>query len=228
MVSSLLGVMNKKQGSAMRILRQAILLIMSCFTHIAVYGQHRTVQQIVDQVIHSYNNKDSIAFNALLNKELGLYFITTLGVNNHWTHTSKISFNHHTDCSINTPYQDFMAQDQISIPKSKNITYSDRPFFECETIYKKGIFVANKGKYQPLSESIIFYKTHYSGIIGEEITSDKAQELDHLYSRIKHIENQSRRIIVNSDTGTFIFYVTKIKGQWWLTMIDFASADCSV
>ncbi|MEI2274560.1 hypothetical protein OHD16_20600 [Sphingobacterium sp. ML3W] len=212
----------------MRILRRVIILVISCFTHIVAYGQQRTVEQIVDQVIHSYNNKDSLAFNALLNKELGLYFITTLGVNNRWTHTSKISFNHHTDCSINNPYQDFLAQDQISIPKSKNITYSDRPFFECETIYKKGVFVANKGKYHTLSESIIFYRTHYSGIIGEEITSNKAQELDHLYSQVKRIENQSRRIIVNSDTGTFIFYITKIDTQWWLTMIDFASADCSV
>jgi len=210
----------------MRILRRVIILVISCFTHIVAYGQQRTVEQIVDQVIHSYNNKDSLAFNALLNKELGFYFITTLGVNNRWTHTSKISFNHHTDCSINNPYQDFLAQDQI--PKSKNITYSDRPFFECETIYKKGVFVANKGKYHPLSESIIFYRTHYSGIIGEEITSNKAQELDHLYSQVKRIENQSRRIIVNSDTGTFIFYITKIDTQWWLTMIDFASADCSV
>jgi len=212
----------------MRILRRVIILVISCFTHIVAYGQQRTVEQIVDQVIHSYNNKDSLAFNALLNKELGFYFITTLGVNNRWTHTSKISFNHHTDCSINNPYQDFLAQDQISIPKSKNITYSDRPFFECETIYKKGVFVANKGKYHTLSESIIFYRTHYSGIIGEEITSNKAQELDHLYSQVKRIENQSRRIIVNSDTGTFIFYITKIDTQWWLTMIDFASADCSV
>lgn len=212
----------------MRILRRAIILVISCIIHIVAYGQHRTVQQIVDQVIHSYNNKDSIAFNALLNKELGLYFITTLGVNNRWTYTSKMSFNHHTDCSINDPYQDFLAQDQISNTNKKNITYSNQPFFECETIYKKGIFVANKGKYHTLSESINFYKTHYSGIIGEEITSDKAQELDHLYSKVKRIENQSRRIIVNSDTGTFIFYITKIDGQWWITIIDFASADCSV
>ena len=212
----------------MCILRQVIILIASCFIHIVVYGQHHTVEQTVDQVIHSYNNKDSLVFNALINKEVGLYFITTLGVNNRWTYTSKISFNHHTDCSINTPYQDFLAQDQISNTNKKNITYSDRPFFECETIYKKGIFVANKGKYHCLSESIIFYKTHYSSIIGEEITSDKVQELDQLYSGVKRMENQSRRVIVNSDTGTFIFYVTKIKGQWWLTMIDFASADCSV
>ncbi|MGE8290986.1 MAG: hypothetical protein ACN6ON_04885 [Sphingobacterium sp.] len=212
----------------MRILRRVIILVTSCFIHIVAYGQHRTVQQILDQVIHSYNSKDSITFNALLNKELGLYFITTLGVNNRWTYTSKMSFNHHTDYSINDPYQDFLAQDRISNTNQKNITYSNRPFFECETIYKKGIFVANKGKYHTLSESINFYKTHYSDIIGEEITSDKAQELDHLYSRVKRIENQSRRIIVNSDTGTFIFYITKIDGQWWLTMIDFASADCSV
>jgi len=212
----------------MRMLIRVIILVISCFIHIVAYGQYRTVQQIVDQVIHSYNSKDSIAFNALLNKELGLYFITTLGVNNRWTYTSKISFNHHTDCSINDPYQDFLARDQIANPNSKTIIYSNQPFFECETIYKKGIFVANKGIYHPLSESIIFYKTHYSGIIGEEITSDKAQELDHLYSRVKRIENQSRRIIVNSDTGTFIFYITKIDGQWWITIIDFASADCSV
>lgn len=210
----------------MRILRRIIILVISCFIHIVAHGQYRTVQQTVDQVIHSYNSKDSIAFNALLNKDVGLYFITTLGVNNRWTYTSKMSFNHHTDCSINDPYQDFLAQDQIA--SSKNITYSNQPFFECETIYKKGIFVANKGKYHTLSESINFYKTHYSDLIGEEINSDKVQELDHLYGRVKRIENQSRRIIVNSDTGTFIFYITKIDGQWWLTIIDFASADCSV
>lgn len=207
---------------------RTIILVISCIIHIVAYAQHRTVRQIVDHVIHSYNNKDSIAFNALLNKDVGLYFITTLGVNNRWTYSPKISFNHHTDCSINNPYQDFLAQDQISNTNTKNITYSNQPFFECETIYKKGIFVANKGKYHTLSESINFYKTHYSDIIGEEITSNKRQEPDYLYSRVKRIETRSRRIIVNSDTGTFIFYITKIDGQWWLTIIDFASADCSV
>lgn len=212
----------------MRILRRLIIVAISCFIHTVVYGQHRAVQQIVNQVIHSYNSKDSIAINALLNKDLGLYFMTTLGVNKHWTHRSKISFNYHTDCSIATPYQDFLAQDQVSNTNPKNITYSNQPFFACETIYKKGIFVASKGKYHTLSESISFYKTHYSSIIGEEITAQKAQELDQRYTRIKRIENQSRRIIVNSDTGTFIFYITKIDGQWWLTMIDFASTDCSV
>ncbi|MDR2271116.1 MAG: hypothetical protein LBF27_09460 [Sphingobacterium sp.] len=212
----------------MRILRRVIILVISCFIHIAVYGQHRTVEQIVDQVIHSYNSKDSLAFNAVLNKEVGLYFITTLGANNRWTHTSKISFNYNTDCSINDPYQDFLAQDQIPNLSSKNVTYSNRPFFECETIYKKGIFVANKGKYHTLSESITFYRKYYSDVIGKKITSDKAKELNHLYRKVKYIEDQSRRIIINCDTGTFIFYVTEIGGQWWLTMIDFASTDCSV
>lgn len=65
-------------------------------------------------------------------------------------------------------------------------------------------------------------------ILGEKLEHKKKNELENELKTFKKIETKSRRVTVNSKSGTFIFYITSINGKWYLSIIDFASIDCSV
>lgn len=48
------------------------------------------------------------------------------------------------------------------------------------------------------------------------------------YEQYQFINDNSRRVIViDSEGSSLVFYLTKIKNQWYLTMIDRVGDDCS-
>ncbi len=48
------------------------------------------------------------------------------------------------------------------------------------------------------------------------------------YKKYQNVEQNSRRIVVvDNDGESLVFYLTEIDNQWYLTIIDRVSDDCS-
>ncbi|WP_123868093.1 hypothetical protein [Chryseobacterium lactis] len=199
----------------------------------SLHGQNKEIKQIVKKVVEIYNQKDSEKFNQLINPETGLVLITTIGANNSWEKFQKVCLNKKclekgTMESAGIPYQSFLEKYKIGNLDLNKIEFTEQSFFECEKIKKEGIFVASENKFHTLSESVSFFIKHFSDIVGEKLDPKKKIELEKEGEKFKKIELKSRRVTVNSVGGTFVFYITNIQGKWYLTIIDFASTDCSV
>lgn len=199
----------------------------------SLQGQNKDVQQFVKKVVQTYNEKNSEKFNQLIHKNTGLTFITTIGTNNTWFKVSKVCLD--KKCldsgmaeSAGVPYQSLLEDYKTGDLNTNAIEFTEKPYFDCDKIEKQGIFVASENKFHALSESISFFLGHAPDILGEELEPKKKTELVKDLEKYKKIETKSRRVTVNSKDGTLIFYITNIDGKWFLTVLDFASGDCSV
>ncbi|AKK73481.1 hypothetical protein [Chryseobacterium gallinarum] len=199
----------------------------------SLHGQNKVIEQFVKKVVETYNQKDSEKFNRLINKNTGLILITTLGPNNSWSKVQKICLD--KKClekgmaeSVGNPYQLFLEEYKTGNLNLNKVEFSEQSYFECDKITKQGIFIASENKFHTLSESVSLFIKHFQDIIGEKPDQKKKSELEKDRAEFKKIEFKSRRVTVNSKAGTFIFYMTYINGKWYLTIIDFASVDCSV
>ncbi|MDR6920876.1 MULTISPECIES: hypothetical protein [Chryseobacterium] len=199
----------------------------------SLQGQNKDVEQFVKKVVEIYNEKNSDKFNQLIDKNSGLTLITTTGPNNSWLKVQKLCLD--KKCldnriaeSAGVPYQSLLEEYKTGDLNLNTIEFTEKSFFECEKIEKEGIFVASENKFHALSESINFFLENSPKILGEELEAKKKNELVKDIGKFKKMETKSRRVTVNSKDGTFIFYITNIGGKWYLTVIDFASMDCSV
>ncbi|MET3037458.1 hypothetical protein ABXT08_15215 [Chryseobacterium sp. NRRL B-14859] len=206
------------------------ILFSSCGS---LHGQNKEIEQFVKKVVEAYNQKDSEKFNQLINKNTGLVLVTTLGANNSWSKVQKVCLD--KKClekgiaeSAGTPYQSFLEKYKTGSLNLNKIEFTEQSYFECDKIAKQGIFVASENKFHTLSESVSLFIKHFRDIIGEEPDQKKKNELEKDRKDFSKIELTGRRITVNSTAGTFVFYLTRMNGKWYLTIIDFASMDCSV
>lgn len=194
----------------------------------SLQGQYKDVEQFVKKIVKIYNEKNSDKFNQLINKNTGLFFITTTGSNNSWSKVQSVCLDKKCTESIGIPYQSFLEDYKTGDLNLNNIEFTEQSFFECEKIEKYGIFVSSENKFHTLSESVSFFMENSFNILGEKLEHKKKNELENELKTFKKIETKSRRVTVNSKSGTFIFYITSINGKWYLSIIDFASMDCSV
>ena len=199
----------------------------------SLQGQNKDVEQFVKKVVETYNEKDSDKFNQFIDKNTGLTLITTTGPNNTWLKVQKVCLDkkcldNGTAEPAGIPYQSLLEEYKTGDLNLNTIEFTEKSFFECEKIEKQGVFVASENKFHALSESINFFLENSPKILGEELDAKKKNELVKDIGKFRKIEAKSRRVTVNSKDGTFIFYITNINGKWYLTVIDFASMDCSV
>lgn len=199
----------------------------------SLQGQNKDVEQFVKKVVEIYNEKNSEKFNQLIDKNSGLTLITTTGPNNSWLKVQKLCLDkkcldNGTAESAGAPYQSLLEEYKTGDLNLNAIEFTEKSFFKCEKIEKQGIFVASENKFHALSESINFFLENSPKILGEELEAKKKNELVKDIGKFKKMEAKSRRVTVNSKDGTFVFYMTNINGKWYVTVIDFASMDCSV
>ncbi len=199
----------------------------------SLQGQNKEVEQFVKKVVQTYNDKNSDKFNQLINKNAGLTLITTIGPNNSWLKMQKVCLDkkcldHQSSESAGIPYQSLLEEYKTGDLNLNAIEFTEKSYFECDKIEKQGIFVSSENKFHALSESVHFFLENSPKILGEELEPKKKNELIKDIGKFKKLETKSRRVTVNSKDGTFIFYMTLIEGKWYLTVIDFASMDCSV
>jgi hypothetical protein len=202
-----------------------ILLLFAFYLCDAQIEKEKEFQKTVNQVIAAYNKKNSAAFNKFVNKNNGIYFLVKNGVYNFWYNKNIVRFNDTLDNhKLPFPYNSMLGEQKL--PSNFKLSYTSYPVFNCNTKKLKiGLFVDTSYEANLLSNLIKKY------IKFNDIGLDK-NELKNELKIINKIEAKSRKIIIigknNSNWGeNFIFYLTYIDHKWFISIIDFATFDCS-
>lgn len=174
-------------------------------------------EKTLKDVVTFYNNKNFASLNKLINKENGIYFITKNGVYDYWNLQKEFSSD-----NLQNPYKDMITQQKIY--NDFDSIYTKKYNYDCESKNTEGIFITIKDKrFSTLIEKYINYN---------DLGLDQ-KELKTQLKKIKKIECTSRKIsLISNDKSnwgkSFIFYLTYSNNKWFLSIIDFASLDCSV
>ena len=202
-----------------------ILLLFTFLFSNAQSEKEKEFQKTVNQIISAYNKKNNVLFNKFINKENGIYFLIKNGVYEFWNHRSAVLFNDTIGKEkLPFPYHSIMLEQKLS--SNYTLNYAPYPVFNCNTKkIKNGLFADTNYKVNIMSNLIKRY------IKFNDIGLDK-NDLKNDLKNVNKIEATSRKIIVfgknNSKWGeNFIFYLTYINKKWFISIIDFATFDCS-
>ena len=186
-------------------------------------------EKTVYNVIRWYNDKNQDSLNSLIDDKTGLYLIYRRGTHDAENNLNKICLSSNCIYEENIPdwVQESIKKQKIKIDYT--ISYENYPTFQnCEVASKDGLYIDTLKVDRFLTETIKNYKTVYAP---ESLYTDL--EIKILIEKASKVENNSRKIILTKNqggyySGHFIFYLTKFDDKWYLTIIDFASLDCSV
>jgi hypothetical protein len=203
-----------------------ILLLLTFYFSTAQVAKEKEFQKTVTKLIAAYNEKNSTSFNKLVHKDKGVYFLVKSGAYDFWYNRDSIQFDTTPDSfKLPFPYNSMLLQQKL--PANLKLTYAKYPIFNCNNKKTKlGLFVDTSHKVTLLSSLIKKY------IKFNDLGLDK-NELKNELKTITTIERKSRKIVIigknNANWGEkLIFYLTYIDNKWYITIIDFATFDCSV
>lgn len=180
-------------------------------------------QNTIKKVINLYNDKNFDELNKLIDNENGIYFITKNGVYEYWYLKSGFSSNDSLkEAHMIYPYNDIIKQQEIY--NSFDKIYFENYSYNCNAINKEGIYIKSKDN---MFSNLIKKYIEFNDLGLNE------KDLKLQLKKIKKIECSSRKIILISNEEakwgkSFIFYLTYSNKKWFLTIIDFATLDCSV
>lgn len=214
----------------MRVFLISIFLLLTNISCSQKIEKQKEFEKIVYQVINCYNKKDYKSIDKLINKDIGVFVIYSLGsnpriktVNQFDENEKKIKVLAMTDLRENLLSENF------------KIKYESYPTFEegCEIPSKTGLFVNPKeNDILVLKEAIDYYKWEENNYGFE-----KNKKWDEYLTTVNKIAPNTLKIIYagnykdNPDSEykkIIIFYLTFISNKWYLTILDYYTIDCSV
>jgi len=196
--------MKKVKLTLLIIISSIIFLPFDSFSQI-----DRELENTVFVILNAYLDKDTAILNEYINEEIGVYVLYRPGVLDKYERIVKIDFDN--------PVPEYFPY--IEFDKFGEINYETLPKFSLETESwdKSGLYIDTTIIDNLLSrtaKNLVDYKE-------EEIKPE-------LISKFEELESKSFKIIlVDREVGEFIFYLTKLNGNWFLTIIDRVSTDTS-
>lgn len=172
--------------------------------------QKDEVESVIADILHLASQHDIKAINVkYINKEFGIFDIYRIGVPDEFEVLDALPLK--IEDWPHMPYGDI-----INVESNKKEMREEYVEFDCgEFVYdKEGIFYSKELRY-PLPSSIVAFHTKY----------DAQTYDDTLLKKIEFLESNSIRVVDTS--SDFIFYITKIEGKWYITLIDRVTTDCS-
>ena len=186
------------------------LFLMSHLYSVAITKKEAQFKQTVSAVIQAFSNQDSVAINQLIDKKTGVYLLYREGVFDNYTHLSQIAFHDES-------FPQVMFSYAKGIP-STSLRYAKLPTYQCEPGQwnKKGLFV-DTTKTSHLLSSICKSRNK---LVPDNI---EPKTITAYYQ----LEGLSRRVVLSVNELELVFYVSYIKGKWYLTIVDHVTSDCS-
>ena len=180
-----------------------------CFAQSAKEEKFNTT---IKQVVLAFSKQDNAAVSKLINKKIGVYQLYREGVYDNIKKWNTLNFSDNS----------FPA---VLLNSSKGILlsalfYSTLPVYNCtkETWSKKGLFTDTTKTDHSLSKSCTILNH-------DEAHRIPKQKIEFYFA----LESKSRRIVLQDRKGKeLVFNLTWIDENWFLTIIDNASSDCSV
>lgn len=177
-------------------------------------------EQSIQCIIDLYNQKDAENLNQFIHSEIGLYFLYSIGSTPRWTNQKEIYLDTIYRAELELPYWDreTLAFQKIDA-KLPVIPIENIEIFTENT--RLGLFFVDNIEFQ-------HRLSYWAGVETENEVFDKDLKHKNLseIGKIKKFEKETRYIAatwkdISENTDSFCFYITKIDGKWYLTMIDF-------
>ncbi|MDU2940048.1 MAG: hypothetical protein E7B59_12870 [Enterobacteriaceae bacterium] len=179
-------------------------------------------EETARQVIIAFQQQDNAKINALIDKKTGLYVMYRLGSGDAYKWSTQFDFNQ----PVTEMASMFMRWNTDHIPNDAEFNYRARydyrttASFVCEQGWDRaGVFVS-------YDDTILSFSMTNGSL------DDESAAIDAKIAAARRLELQSKRVVVVSkqwDDG-LIFHLSELhglNGGWNLTLLDFASADCS-
>lgn len=184
-----------------------LLLNIHCFT----FAQTNDFSAAVWQVIDGFNQQDNRKINSLIDERKGVIVLTRLGVIERLELSQKIDFK--------KPIPEYLPYSGVSPPIPKEIKAGNLPQYNCDndSWSKVGIYFVESNQ-DALFMRIVDFLIQFN--------EAKIEQVQYQYYRFIN-ENSRRVVAVDSEGNALVFYLTKIKDNWYLTIIDRVSDDCS-
>lgn len=166
-------------------------------------------EQTISSVVIFFSSLDSNEAKKLTLNENGIYILHRIGVKDIYGYKQSLDF------SDKSYPNELFNNPSLKVSKIK---YELLPVFNCDSMSwsKKGCFVDTMHIDHLLSQ----IAKRNNELFGDETSPE-------IIDSFLKLENQSRRVILNNDTGSFVFYLTWENGKWFLSMIDLVTEDCS-
>ena len=187
-------------------LSAALISTTSCEPNV----QKDEVESVIADILHLASQHDIKAINAkYINKEFGIFDIYRIGVPDEFEILDALPLK-----IEDWPHMPYGAI--VNVEDNRKKMREEYVEFDCgEFVYdKEGIFYSRELRY-PLPSSIVAFHAKY----------DAQTYDDALLKKIEFLESNSIRVVDTS--SDFIFYIAKIEGKWYITLIDRVTTDCS-
>ena len=167
------------------------------------------LEKTIVQVVKAFQENDAATLNKMISPDKGLTILFRRGVLDEFVKLDKIDFaNPVPDYNF---YAAFTAVDKV--------VFESLPTFDCESMKwsKSGLFCDTTVADQILSTAAL----NQNEFGGQQIA-----ETD--INAMKELEKNSKRVVLSdAQGGELVFYLTKINDQWFLTIVDRVTSDCS-
>ena len=168
-------------------------------------AKSKALEETIIKTIKAWQSKDEKTLNKLLLKDFGIAFLSRPGIYTVITMSDKISFdNQYTD--FKTDYK--IRYEKLPVLSCKEDEKEDSGWKQ-EWSKPSGIYCDTTSAGGPLSG------------LAEVCCGDwSAKQI----KKFEEIDSNSYQVIVVE--GAFVFYLTYIENQWYLTVIDRYDIDC--
>ena len=160
-------------------------------------------------VVKAFNEKDTLTVNKYIHKDYGMIVLYRQGAYNRYEKIPSIDFN--DPVPEDFPYTDFIFDTHLK--------YDQLPEFDCDQMKwnKTGLYCDSFNIDNLLSATALNIKKY----VNPTIPDTEIREFEEM-------EKKSVRIVLsNIHGGDLVFYMTKINNNWYITILDRCSSDCS-
>lgn len=217
-------------------LKYGLLLLSITASHMQSSGNkpsraETSLEQAAHAIIRLYNAKDQQGLSNFIHPDIGVYFLYRPGTVDFWSNEKRFCFE--ADCigTMSIPSWITTSLKTQQLPTRYKLRQTTEAIVQCESISRNGLFrVNNAATNRLLSQTI----KKFAQVRGTELSKEEKAQAKLEENKVLKWENKSARIVLaekdamGSGGKTFIFYLTNISGRWYLTILDYISADCSV
>ena len=195
-------------------MKKALILVLftitvSCFSQLkSTNVDFKEIQSVVKDILNLAKNKKINQINEkYINHEFGVFDVYRLGVFDRFSLNKNLSDT--TENQTNSATGAFLSE-----IKNQGVLLKYYPKYNCDTFSwnKKGLFYSDK-KTTILSQITTFLSK-------EEMVKYTKKEKE----SIAFVQKYSVRIVVTE--SDLVFYLTKIKGKWYISIVDRVTTSC--
>jgi hypothetical protein len=190
-------------------MKAPLLITISLIAHTQLVSFAQSVKEekfklAVQEIINGFSKQDSFAVSKYINKQVGIYQLSRMGVFDRYDYLKTISFSH----STYSPELFTLSKGIKLLP----LRYASLPVFDCEREIwsKRGLFV-DTTRTDHLVSRICKMRNKF---VPDHIPASK---IHFFYD----LETKSRRVILYDNNGIeLVFYVSYLNRKWYLTIVD--------